>query len=193
MHRHNNAPSAAIRLALCPAVFALGISASAESAPADPPPRASADCAGATSALDLEAWVNRADPSARRDGNTWELLSHGREMLLVFDETAGRMRLMTPVADVKSLSTAVVERALQANFDTALDARYAIAHGLVWSVFIHPLPTLSERDFALRQVAAAAQSFGSTFSSGELYFQGGDSEPPATPPAERPQGDEESI
>ncbi len=31
---------------------------------------------------------------------------------------------------------------MQANFDTALDARYAIAKGALWSTFIHPLSDL---------------------------------------------------
>ena len=152
-------------------------------------------CPRITSGRDLEVWVRGADPNAQRGGNTWEFSFQRRQALLVFDETAGRMRLMTPAADAKALAVSAVERALQANFDTALDARYAIAHGLVWSVFIHPLPTLTEADFAsaLRQVVTAAETFGSSYSSGELHFRGGDAERSANPTDESPNRDEESL
>jgi len=36
---------------------------------------------------------------------------------------------------------------MQANFDSALDARYAIAKGKLWSAFIHPLSELNEEQF----------------------------------------------
>ena len=66
---------------------------------------------------------------------------------------------------------------MQANFDTALDARYAIANGLVWGTFIHPLDSLTTRDFAsgILQTKSLADTFGTTFSSGALSYGGGDS------------------
>ena len=203
MHsRHARLAAASIWLAVLSTLIVAWNGAAAAPPPSGLSQPEPGTCPRVTSGNDLEAWVRGADPNAQRDGNTWEFSAEGREVLLVFDEAAGRMRLMTPAADAKSLSASVVERALQANFDTALDARYAIAHGLVWSVFIHPLPTLTEADFAsaLRQVVTAAETFGSSYSSGELHFRGGDSEAPADPPSENPSGppersnrDEESI
>lgn len=66
---------------------------------------------------------------------------------------------------------------LQANFDAILDARYAIANDLVWAVFIHPLSSLTEDDFisGIAQTVTAAETFGTTYSSGALVFGGGDS------------------
>ena len=85
---------------------------------------------------------------------------------------------MTPVASVEVLDGDLLYRMLQANYDSALDARYAIAQGLVWSVFIHPLSNLDEAFLAsaIRQVHTAAETFGTTFTSGELIYGGGDSD-----------------
>ena len=68
-------------------------------------------------------------------------------------------------------------RLLQANFDTALDARYSIAKNIVWSLYLHPLGSLDDAQFlaAIGQVVNLATSFGTTYSSGALTFGGGDS------------------
>ena len=68
---------------------------------------------------------------------------------------------------------------MRANFDSALDARYALRDGQLWSVYLHPLPTLTRTDFesGLGQVLSLAHTFGTTFSSGEFRFGGGDAEP----------------
>lgn len=64
------------------------------------------------------------------------------------------------------------------NFDTALDARYAITNELVWAVYIDPLSPLDRErlaDAAL-QVWTAAATFGTTFPSGTTRYLGGDSD-----------------
>jgi hypothetical protein len=70
-----------------------------------------------------------------------------------------------------------MQRLMQANFDTALDARYAVAQNLVWGAFLHPLDTLTQRDFAagILQTHAVGETFGTTFSSGAISYGGGDS------------------
>ena len=66
---------------------------------------------------------------------------------------------------------------MQANFDTALDARYAIAKDTLWSAFIHPLHSLDDEAFllGLGQVVNLVNTFGSSYTSGLLIFRGGDS------------------
>ena len=68
-------------------------------------------------------------------------------------------------------------RLMQANFDTALDARYAIAQKVIWTAYLHPLGSLGEAQFVsgLAQVVTLAENFGTTFSSGAMTFGGGDS------------------
>ncbi|MEO0425337.1 MAG: hypothetical protein AAF184_23575, partial [Pseudomonadota bacterium] len=69
-----------------------------------------------------------------------------------------------------------LRRLLQANFDTALDARYAIARDTLWATFIHPLSPLTEDQLlsAISQTLSIALTYGSTFSSGVWAFGGGD-------------------
>ena len=78
---------------------------------------------------------------------------------------------------VKDVEDDELLRLMQANFDSALDARYCIANGIIWSAFIHPLSILSDEELlsGLAQAITAAASFGSTYSSGALIFKGGDS------------------
>ncbi|MEM6828739.1 MAG: hypothetical protein AAF553_12405 [Pseudomonadota bacterium] len=131
-----------------------------------------------TASLDRIAEVISAlDPEAERTENNWQFSLEGRSMLVVTDTSAGRMRIMTPIAQSSGLPEGAMERLLQANFDTALDARYAIANGLVWGTYLHPLDSLTTRDFAsgVLQTQSVAQTFGTTFSSGVVNYGGGDS------------------
>lgn len=106
----------------------------------------------------------------------WLFEYAGRQIYIVTDEAADRMRILAPITAAAALSQEELVRAMQANFDTALDARYAVAKGVLWSAFIHPLSSLGDAEFrsALRQVATLAATYGSTFSSSGLRFRGGD-------------------
>ncbi len=98
-------------------------------------------------------------------------------MILIFDENADRMRMFTPIGPESALDPELMRRMLQANFDSALDARYAVAKELIWGVFIHPLSPLDDEQFAsaVIQILNVADSFGSSFSSGLFTFGAGDS------------------
>lgn len=125
----------------------------------------------------LVAMIAKIDPEYQRQGNGVQFSLRDRPVLLAFDENAGRMRVYTPVAQAGILDQSLMKRMLQANFDSALDARYAIANELVWSVFIHPLAGLNEQRVAsgIAQVIVAAETFGTTFTSGAIIYGGGDS------------------
>jgi len=83
---------------------------------------------------------------------------------------------MIPIADASDLKTDVLYRMLQANYESALDARYAIAQGLVWVVYIHPLSPLTEGELllSLAQTYNAADTYGTSYSGGLFQFGGGD-------------------
>ena len=68
-------------------------------------------------------------------------------------------------------------RLMQANFDSALDARYAVAQGRLWGVFIHPLSPLEKDQLlsAFVQTINIARTYGQTYSGGATVFGGGDS------------------
>lgn len=129
-------------------------------------------------ALDMIAEViSTLDGEAQRSGNNWQFTIEERMLIVVTDASAGRMRIITPIAESANLPREALERLMQANFDTALDARYAIGQGAVWGAFVHPLDSLTTRDFAsgVLQTKSLADTFGTTFSSGALNYGGGDS------------------
>ncbi len=126
----------------------------------------------------IDKLVRRIDSEVRREApNVWLLRVESVEVTIITDERADRMRIMAPVAEATKLPPELLMRMLQANFDSVLDARYAVAHGRVWSAFIHPLGSLTERDFlsGLAQTVNGVLTFGTSFSSGALIFGGGDS------------------
>ncbi|MEP0191827.1 MAG: hypothetical protein ABJP70_06270 [Erythrobacter sp.] len=126
---------------------------------------------------EMNAVITTLDEDATRRGNMWEFSVDGTRLLAVTDTSAKRMRVISPIAEVENLPEDAMTRLMQANFDTALDARYAVGQGLVWAAFINPLDTLEPRDFAsgVLQVKSLADTFGTTFSSGALNYGGGDS------------------
>lgn len=105
----------------------------------------------------------------------WVVTTESREILVITDEAADRMRIMTPVLEEGDLASEDLKVLLAANFDRALDARYAVARGYLWSAFIHPLSSLSEEQFldGVQQVVALAENYGGSYSSTDLVFQGG--------------------
>lgn len=143
----------------------------APAAPAEVPPEISAILE------QMDQVIKALDAGAERTGNSWQFTLQERTMLVVTDTNAGRMRIITPIAMVDDLPDGAMQRLMQANFDTALDARYAVAQNLVWGAFIHPLDTLTQRDFAagILQTHAIGETFGTTFSSGAISYGGGDS------------------
>ncbi|UTW45281.1 hypothetical protein KFE80_13135 [bacterium SCSIO 12696] len=119
-------------------------------------------------------------------GNAGEFRFNDVEMLVVSDANADRMRIISPIAHISNVEPQMVVQAMAANFHSVLDARYAIGDdGTIYAAFIHPLSPLTEQQLAsaLRQVASAHETFGSSFSSGELVFPGpGGQQQPAPPP-----------
>lgn len=125
----------------------------------------------------LDRIVTALDPEAMQHGNGWRMRVDGQVTLLIADEAAGRLRAMMPIGRADDMDKAGLRRMLQANFDSALDGRYAIARGLVWSVFVHPLRRLDKDQViaGLAQAATLARTHGTLYSGGGMQFGGGDS------------------
>jgi len=94
------------------------------------------------------------------------------QLLAVVAEPANRMRLLAPVIAASELSEAQMAATLVSNYHLALDARYAVGDGVLYSAFIHPLKELTVEQLvsAIRQVANLRNTFGTTYSSGEMSF-----------------------
>lgn len=157
---------------LLPIVLILSACTSASATQDEPPAAPTTAMTGAA----LSDIVRTLDSEAQVEGNGAIFTLQERDMMLVFDEAAGRMRVVTPILPSALLDEDILIRMAQANYDAALDARYAIANDQVWAVFIHPLPSLTEDDFlsGLAQTYTAAETFGTTYSSGAVVFGGGD-------------------
>lgn len=117
------------------------------------------------------------DPDAQNTPNGFELTIDDVPMLIVVDPIANRMRAMVPIRLAEGLTEEEYQRISQANFDTALDARYAVAIGRLWAVYIHPLRQL-ERDqliSGLAQTVNLANTYGTLYTGGAAQFGNGDS------------------
>ena len=118
-----------------------------------------------------------SDKIEGKSGN-WQIV-YGEQVLFVLtDEVNNRMRIFTPIADQKDIDKEALVTMLEANFHAALDAKYALYSGFVVSLYTHPLKELTPYQFedAFKQVAVAAQNFGTTYSSTDLIFGGGATE-----------------
>lgn len=152
------------------------ISPNEETAPETP--QAEADLPPtAMAAITLLTIVTTIDEDAQLTANGATFTIDDTTVTLVFDIDADRMRLFSQIAPSDGLSGPQLRRLMQANFDTALDARYAVAQGQLWSTFIHPLTSLTQDDFvsALAQTVTLVKTYGTTYSSGAMSFGGGDS------------------
>ena len=117
------------------------------------------------------------DPEAVPAGPAIEMTISDVPVLVFMDGAANRMRAIIPISSVEALTPEDLMRVLQANFDTALDARYAVANGRLWSVFVHPLRELQRDQLisGLAQTVTLAQTYGDTYASGVTIFGSGDS------------------
>jgi len=116
--------------------------------------------------------ILRAEVEAlERQGPVWMFEYNGIVMVVVSDESSDRMRIVAPIVPVEELPDArLLFVLMEANFHTALDARYATSDGVVYSTFIHPLSSLTGEDFrsALDQVSNLVLTFGTTFSGARI-------------------------
>jgi len=125
----------------------------------------------------LGAILTAIDPATVVEARGMTLTVAAVPVTVVVDPNANRMRILVPIASVEGLGEAELLRLMQANFDSALDARYAIANELLWAAYIHPLSPLQKDQLisGIGQVVNLAQSFGTLYSSGGLLYGGGDS------------------
>lgn len=117
------------------------------------------------------------DPDARQDGASFQLTLADIPVIVITDPRSDRMRAMVPIRSADGLEPDELMRLMQANFDSALDARYAVARGRLWGVFIHPLSPLEREQLisGLVQTINLARTYGQTYSGGAQVFGGGDS------------------
>lgn len=94
------------------------------------------------------------------------------QLIAVTAEPVNRMRIIAPIIAATDLTQEQMAAILVSNYHLALDARYAVGDGVLYSVFIHPLKELSTEQVlsAIRQVANLRNTFGTSYTSGEMSF-----------------------
>jgi hypothetical protein len=120
----------------------------------------------------MESMIRDFVGSAQGDPGAIEFSYRGVPMACISDVRHDRMRIIARVARAESMSAEQIRRVLEANFHSALDARYGVSDGMLFAAYIHPISPLTEPQIAsaIRQVAELAHSYGTTYSSGELDF-----------------------
>ncbi len=105
------------------------------------------------------------------NGN-WEFVINDIHFVCLTDELHNRIRIIAPIRDHQTMSEEDSKRCLEANFHSALDVKYAISGKVLWVAFMHSLKELTESQVedAVEQVYSAVMTYGTTYSSSNLYF-----------------------
>ena len=122
----------------------------------------------------LESIVKDFTDNAKGGGGAMEFVYNNVPMAMLSNAEFDRMRIVAPIVPYQELTRPELDAALAANFHRALDARYALSNGVLYSVYIHPLSSMNEVQLrsAIFQVSNLALTFGEQFSSGVLDFGG---------------------
>mgnify|MGYP001279640908 CR=1 FL=1 len=123
----------------------------------------------------LEELLRERLPNLEGCPGMWRAEVGGLLVVIVSDEAHDRMRVMSPAAPAPD-DPDRLRSLLEANYDRALDAKYAIHEGVLWATFMHRLSWLGsqEIDNALAQVLTLARNTGTSDSSGGLVFGAGE-------------------
>jgi len=135
-------------------------------APSEPVPRS-------TMSMDkIKEIIAKIDEAVEEENGNLTFHYDGAPLMLISDETVDRMRIVSPVIEASQMTQEQIVASLISNYHLALDARYAIGGGILYSAYIHPLADLTEKQLvsAVRQVASLRNTFGQGYSSGELSF-----------------------
>lgn len=118
--------------------------------------------------------INSTAENVESENGRWRFQINQTLFIVVTDSTHNRMRIISPIADIISIDDTMLKNALIANFHSALDVKYAISEGVLWSAYIHPLRELTEEQVtdAISQVYYANVNFGTTYASTSLVFPG---------------------
>ena len=122
----------------------------------------------------LRQIIADAAGEARVEGNVIVFRLGDVTLVCISDAAADRMRIVAPIKPIAESSPEEIFAAMHANFHSMLDARYAMSNGVIYAAFLHPLSLLTREQVlsALRQVAAAHATFGTSFSGGGPAFGG---------------------
>lgn len=120
----------------------------------------------------LHAIIYTLSDQVEGENGNWQFIIDSTLFICLTDQLHNRMRIISPVEKMENINQEQIDRCMGANFHTALDVRYAVSEGVLWSAFIHPLKELTKEQVidAMSQVYSCVKTFGTYYSSGRLSF-----------------------
>jgi len=102
----------------------------------------------------------------------WKFQAVGSQMTIQTQASVNRMRIVAVIKEARKCDREVLSTLLEANYHSALDARYALTENMLVAVFLHPFKELTLCQFisGLYQTISCAETFGSTYSGGTMIF-----------------------
>jgi len=102
----------------------------------------------------------------------WGFSASRHQLMIQTQEDANRMRIVAFIANESDLDRPELCKLMEANYHSALDARYALADGKLVSLYLHPFKELTATQFTLGlyQTIMCAQTFGSSYTGGTMFF-----------------------
>ncbi len=115
---------------------------------------------GAFDSAKLDSVLKTLIPAITGQPGRWEGVFDGIPVLILSQDVDNRLHVVAPVAQLEALDVPILLRLLEANFTSTVDARYALFRGVLWSVFLHPLDSLTEPQLraGLQQVVTLAKN-----------------------------------
>jgi hypothetical protein len=102
----------------------------------------------------------------------WLFQASGFPIVVRTQEKMNRIKIVAFIEDARKLEIQKLQKVLEANYHSTMDARYSLTDGYFVSLYFHHFKELSEEQFlnALWQVISCAETFGSTYSGGSFSF-----------------------
>jgi len=106
------------------------------------------------------------------ESGNWQVLYNDFPLFILTDESSNRMRIFTPIIEELELKVGQMKKMLEANFHSALDAKYSLYEGFVIGIYTHPLQELDEIQMvdAMKQVVNLSKNFGTSYTSTDMMF-----------------------
>ena len=103
---------------------------------------------GSMSLEKMDKIVKKLDSKAIYNSKVqWRFSIEKVPVMIIADKKSNRMRVLVPIRKADQLTYQELKHIMQANFDSVLDSRYAIAKNILWAAYIHPLAELHEKQF----------------------------------------------
>ena len=122
----------------------------------------------------LKFHLNEEAYKIQENGAVVEYELDSVRIYLITDVASDRMRLMAGIVEEAQLTAKDLKILMEANYDRALDAKYALSDGVLWAVFVHPLKDLTTAVLksGLYQVRNLVYSYGTSYTSTQFVFGG---------------------